>query len=191
MPKPFNQLDTEKFRIRMRPHAVAIYKELFPGCEVVDKPRGDDDKPDPLDQAYGIDCELALPSGQTVTLQEKFRKYKFLVHPALQVEQGTPDFTQEYMNAAGTPYKSEGEWFHLAAQFYFYGWATGREDAFEKWVMLDVLKYKMLVERCGGLDQVGELCGNHRHGKASFYAIPITKLKEAWFATHKGICHHQ
>ncbi len=182
---PFSQLETEKFRVKMRRRAIAIYRTLFSGAVVDDKSRDNGDQPHVLDQAYGIDCELVFPSGQRITLQEKFRKNKFLYHRSLQVEPPTPDFTQEYMNAVGTEHESEGEWFHLAAQFYFYGWATPQEDGFAKWVLLDILKYKLLVESSGGLDQVGELCQNMRHGRASFYAIPITRLKEAWVATYK------
>ncbi len=189
--KPFSQLTTEQFRRKMQPLADEIYREvLFPGCEVKRYKRGDDDDPHVLDQAYGIDMELIMPSGQNFTVQEKHRRHKFLIDPFLQVKPPTPDFTQEYMNAAGTEHESKGEWFHLASQFYFYGWADAREERFEKWVLLDVTRYKMLVEQRGGLDAIGVLRQNFKHGSATFYAIPITDLRDAWVATHKGTYSH-
>lgn len=186
MDKPFSSLLTEKFRERMRPHAIKIYERLMPGCEIEDL-REDGVKVHILDKEFGIDMLANLPSGQWITMQEKYRDHKFLVNPKLQVEPGTPDFTQEYMNAAGTRHQSKGEWFKLAAQLYFYGWAEEDESGFAKWVILDIAKYKLLVEEAGGLGQLGVLKQNQRHGSASFYAIPITRLRPAWVVWHNKL----
>ena len=59
------------------------------------------------------------------------------------------DFTQEFKNAVGTKHESNGEWFKLGAQLYFYGWASADETEFSKWVILDIAKYKILVEQAG------------------------------------------
>jgi hypothetical protein len=39
------------------------------------------------------------------------------------------------------------------------------------------------VERAGGLGELGRYRRNVRHGRASFFAIPIRNLKPAWVAT--------
>ncbi len=170
----FNSLSTEQFRVRMRPHAIEIYKSIFPGCRVDDL-REDGVEVHVLDKEFGIDNLVTFESGQWISIQEKYRKNEFLKYG---------DFTQEYMNAEGTRYESEGEWFHLGAQLYFYGWSNQDESAFERWVLIDIAKYKLLVEKHGGLDKVGKLRQNNRHGRASFYAIPMYVLKTA--IIHQG-----
>lgn len=183
MEKPFENLTTEQFRIKMRPHAIAIYQRLWPGCKVEDL-REKGVKVHILDQYFGIDTLATFKSGQWISIQEKYRDHSFLVEQKFQVKPGTPDFTQEHMNGYGTPYQSNGEWFKLGAQLYFYGWSNEQKTAFEKWVLLDVAKYKLLVEAAGGLEKVGRWKRNRKHGAASFYAIPVTSLKDAWVCTH-------
>lgn len=165
----FSQISTEQFRKQMRPAAIKIYESLFPGCEIIDLPRTDTGT-HVLDQHFGIDSIISLPTGGLITLQEKYREHYYLNYA---------DFTQEYMNAAGTPDESPGEWFKLAAQLYFYGWANAEHTDFEKWLLLDVLAYKVLVEKAGGLENLGTLQQNRKFGCASFYAIPLGLLKPA------------
>jgi len=171
----------------MRPHAVAIYRQIFPGCRIDDL-REEGVAVHILDKEFGIDTLATLPSGQWLSIQEKYRQNKFLVKRYLQVEPPTPDFTQEFKNAAGTQWEANGEWFKLGAQLYFYGWARADESGFEKWILLDIAKYKVLVEQAGGLEKIGKINANRKHGRATFYAIPITKLKPAWLASHAKPC---
>lgn len=174
----FSQLHTEQFRIKMRPHAIQIYCSIFPGSTIEDL-REKGVKVHVLDKEFGIDALWHVPSGQWISIQEKYRKNQFLTSLHLRVNRACPDFTQEYKNAAGTPLETDGEWFKLGAQLYFYGWANAAETDFERWVILDVSRYKMTVERQGGLGAVGVLKRNDRHGKASFYAIPLERLHKA------------
>jgi hypothetical protein len=88
------------------------------------------------------------------------------------------------MNAVGTQYEAPGEWFKLGAQLYFYGWANETETGFEKWAILDVAKYKTIVEESGGLGELGSFKRNRVHGAASFYAIPIRTLRHSFLATY-------
>jgi hypothetical protein len=183
-PRPaFSSLSTESFRVRMRPHAIAIYKRLFPGCEINDL-RTLGVAVHVLDKEFAIDTLATFPSGQWISIQEKYRNNTFLISPKFQIEPPIPDFTQEFMNAAGTKHESPGEWFKLGAQLYFYGWAKADESGFEKWALLDIAKYKLEVERYGGLEAIGTLRKNQTHGAATFYCIPITRLRPAWIATH-------
>ncbi|MBT9139145.1 MAG: hypothetical protein DDT31_01726 [Syntrophomonadaceae bacterium] len=175
MAQNFNNLSTVRFQQKLKPAALNIYRRIFPGCELQDL-REKGVKVHILDKELGIDSLLYLPSGQWISIQEKYRENEYLKYL---------DFTQEYMNAAGTPYEKPGEWFKLGAQLYFYGWANKEGSGFEKWVILDIAKYKILVEEAGGLSCLGQYKENARHGKASFYAIPILKLKPAFVTDYR------
>jgi len=180
----FAGLETNKLARRGRLYALEIYSKLFPGCRVewFEKKDG---SAHILDQAFAVDAKIILPSGGFLTLQEKYRNNDYLVCQRLQVQPPYPDFTQEYMNGAGTRHESLGEWFKLAAQLYFYGWENSDQSGFEKWVLLDVAKYKMIVEAAGGLPAIGKWFPNRKHGSATFYAIPIIRLQSAFLADYK------
>lgn len=157
-----------------RPYADAIYNTVFPGCTIrrLETPNGRD--PHPLDQYYGIDLEIILPTGCLLTAQEKFRDHRFL---------GYMDFTQEVVNGDGTP----GEWARLQADFYLYGWCNPGGKRLEKWALINVVEYKLIVAHAGGLAALGELHTNRQFGGASFYAIPITKLEPAFHADYRCV----
>ncbi len=157
------------FERNMRPAAQRVYEGIFSGCTV--EFAQEDGRLRQLDESFGIDAVLRLKSGQIITAQQKFRRHENLSRFG--------DFTQEFRNAAGGPHEAEGEWFYLAAQLYFYGWANEDETDFAAWVLLDVVRYKLLIERRGGLEKVGRLRHNQAHGRASFYAIPLKTLEPA------------
>ena len=167
----FEELSTVAFSRALEPAARAIYSRLWPGCRV-EYLRNDDGSPHTLDQNFGVDALVVLPSGQYLTMQEKYRD-----HDALKYA----DFTQEYKNGDG----SNGEWFHLAAQIYFYGWANKAANNFEKWFLMSIPKYKLLVEAAGGLREMGEYRKNNKHGKASFYCIPPEKIQSAFLTDYR------
>lgn len=176
MEKQFRSLDTVKFQERMKPPALAIYQRVFPGCSVVDL-RENGVGVHVLDKEFGIDSLLTMNSGQWLSIQEKYRR-----HAALK----WMDFTQEFKNAAGTKYESDGEWFKLGAQLYFYGWANATETEFCKWAIIDIAQYKLLVEKAGGLHRIGIYKQNQRHGRSSFYAIPIQALESTFVVDYRN-----
>ena len=161
------------FERRMRAPVEHVFQRFFPGCQVLYTRERDDLRQ--FDDHFAIDTILKLRSGQIFTAQQKCRRNQYLKYR---------DFTQEFMNAAGGIYETPGEWFNLAAQLYFYGWANQAENDLAAWVLLDVVKYKMLVEQAGGLDKVGSLKKNRFHGQASFYAIPMETLRPAFIGSH-------
>ena len=161
------------FELRMRGAVEGVFRTYFPDCQVLYTRERDDLRR--FDDHFAIDTILKLRSGQIVTVQQKCRRNRYLRYK---------DFTQEFMNAEGEIYETPGEWFHLAAQLYFYGWANPAEDGLAAWALLDVVKYKMLVEQAGGLERVGTLRRNRVHGSASFYAIPMETLRPAFIGSH-------
>ena len=156
------------FELRMRPAVLRVYEGLFPGCRV--EFAQDDERLRQLDESFGIDAILRLPSGQILTTQQKSRRHEYLRYG---------DFTQEFRNAVGGENEGEGEWYYLASQLYLYGWSNQDETDFAAWILLDVVSYKLLVEKAGGLEKVGRLNQNLTHGRANFYAIPLDTLRPA------------
>lgn len=176
----FNNLSTVKFQSKLAASAADIYNKIFPIKEIIDL-RGNDDKPHVLDQEFAIDKLLILKTGHWISVQEKYRTNKFLNDHRFMVKPPTPDFTQEYKNGNNTL----GEWFKLAAQLYFYGWSNKSETNFEKWVIIDIVKYKIIIENLGGIEKIGTYRNNQQHGSAGFYCFPITLIKDAFLYTYK------
>jgi len=168
----------EQFRRRMRPHALRLYRRWWSDCDIVDLRANPETHV--LDEQYGIDTVIKTANGTPYSLQEKYRQHDALSEPYLRVHPYCPDFTQEYMNAAGTTFEEPGEWFHLQADLYFYGWAGVSESQFAAWVLLNVPTYKRVVIDAGGLGALGELRQNGKDGNAaSFYCIPVAHLRPA------------
>lgn len=166
----FSKLSTSRFQKRMRPAALRIYQRVWPGSKFEDL-REEGKDVHVLDKEFGIDALIRLKSGQFFTIQEKYRSNYALDYM---------DFTQHYRKAVGTEHEASGEWFNLAAQLYFYGWANEDGTDFEKWLIMDVTKYKLLVWKAGGLAMIGRPFVNERYGKSSFYGIQLWKLKPAF-----------
>ena len=169
---------------RLRPYVLQVYRSLFPGSRY--QPMEElGDTGLMFDKNWGVDGFICTASLRCWVVQSKCRRHDFLTERRYQVISGIPDFTQEFMNAAGTQYEAPGEWFHLNAELYFFGWATSDESGLAKWLLLDIPRYKAIVEAAGGLAKIGRLQQNKAGGKASFYAIPVTRLRDAWLATYR------
>ena len=162
----FNNLSTVRFQQLLKPAALRIYSQIFPNS-IIEDLREKGVKVHILDKEFGIDSLLHLETKQWISVQEKYRDNSCL---------RWGDFTQEYMNGDG----SQGEWFKLGAQLYFYGWANKDNTDFEKWFLMDILKYKLIINQAGGIEKVGELRENYRYGQATFYTIPLEKIRSAF-----------
>lgn len=176
---------------QMAPYTAEIYQQVFPGVQILTAKdafadaiaarglAGQADRiAEMLDRDFAIDKVLRLPNGATFSVQEKIRR-----HYAMQYM----DFTQEYRNGVGTEHEDAGEWFKLNAQLYFYGWSNETNDAIPKWAIIDIVKYKMLVQEAGSLVAIGQHRQNRAHGSADFYAIPIASLEPAFIASSPGL----
>ena len=144
---------------------------VFPESELVDL-RENGVNVHILDKEFGVDCLLNLKSGTWLSVQEKYRDNFALKYN---------DFTQEYMNGDGR----YGEWFKLGAQLYFYGWANQDNSGFEKWFLMDIVKYKMIIDKMGGIEKVGKLRKNDRCGSATFYTIPIRLIRDSFITDYR------
>lgn len=160
----FNDLPTVKFANGLRGAANAIYQEQL-GAKFVDI-HNYGDTGLLLDKALGLDGLLRFPSGNKLSVQEKFRD-----HDAIKYG----DVTFEIRNGDGT----QGEFDKLAAQLYFYGWATPDGTEFADWILLDVTKLKLEIEFLGGAVHVGMIHRNQTHGSAKFVSIEREILEPA------------
>lgn len=172
----FKDLSTVSFQQKMDPYVKDIYGKLWPDCKIIDL-RSNGHKAHILDQYFGIDTIIECKDGCRFTIQEKSREHEFLQYR---------DFTQEYLNGYGTSKESQGEWFNLTSQLYFYGWANKDETKFEKWFIMDVFLYKMIVQDAGGIGVIsgGRTFQNKTHGNALFYGIKLQKLFSAFVADY-------
>lgn len=176
----FSRLSTNGISLRCRTAVEDLYRRWWPECRI------NSTNGSKLDRRRAIDTVVRLSSGAIITLQEKVRESKFLNDPEFQVRPPQPDFTQEYMNAFGTNSEERGEWFHLFAHYYLYAW-EGEPGYLDEWVLLDVATYVSLVESRGDLDYLGVRRRNKKHGRASFYCIPISNLAPAVVKSSPGL----
>ena len=107
-----------------RPIADKIYKTIFGDNISIERTEKDQDLT--LDKLFAIDVKLTLPSDQILLGQEKFLSQQEAKYRTITVE--------HYQN----PLKKEhGDWFKLAAQFYFVGYFTIDKNDFDPWVLAD------------------------------------------------------
>lgn len=79
------------------------------------------------------------------------------------------------------------EWFKLNTQLFLYERSNQQAKAISKWAIIDIVQYKRLVVAVGGLDNMGKIQQNHRHGTVNFFVIPILKLEPSFIAQSPGL----
>lgn len=134
-----------------------------------------------LDKRAGIDSKVEFKDiDVNFSIQEKYRTHDKLTFK---------DFTQELYNAYGTVHQSDGEFKHLFANYYFYGWANEDETDFKEYFLMDIQQYKILVLQAGGLDKIPNVkkVQNNAYGKALFYTIPLEFIAPAIVAWSPGL----
>ena len=114
-----------------------------------------------LDEKLGIDCLIYLQSGGYITSQEKVLRYSKMHFLQLTIEYEN--------NRIGSKY---GDWFHLASQIYFFGYATPDETNIAKYWIFDVCKLRLY------LDEINFPIKNYVRNntgveRSSFVAIPV------------------
>jgi hypothetical protein len=98
----------------------------------------------PLDREWAIDAVLQTEGGLIVTIQDKFREYEYY--------RRYNQFTLEYENNPAT--HEQGEFYHLAANYYFYGFAAQDKASFISWKVIDLNRFKELY-RIGAIREDG------------------------------------
>jgi hypothetical protein len=159
------------FEEKMTPYIDQIYKQFF-GERLKEIKRNNRDNSTEklmfMDINLAIDTHLTFSNGSILTFQEKTRKNNYLKFN---------DFTFEYYNDPST--KDEGEWFKLAAQIYFYGYANESETGYERYYILSVPKLRTKLLQNYTIKEMEEkfLRANRPPAKANFFAIPFSILE--------------
>ena len=120
----FERDPRRKQEIRLRPVADSVYRQVWGESIKIQRFERDEDKI--LDTRFAIDVIITLPGGQILTGQEKFLSYKYASYQSVTVEYYQDARTEEH-----------GDWFKLAVQFYFTGYATQDESGFMPWIILN------------------------------------------------------
>lgn len=158
-----------EFSERMRPIADALYRTLIPS--ITDIKRFDKDSERfILDREYAIDIQFTLGNGMKMTGQEKFRRFE-----TWREQHNRPqyaDVTVEFYNDPAL--KVQGDWFNLASQFYFAGFASKDEACFDRYVFLDWLQ--VVLETAHGNICWKTLNQADGRAKASFQYTPFRLL---------------
>lgn len=108
-----------------------------------------------LDKDRGIDVKLTLKSGLTLDIQEKFRRAEY---------RDFWQFTIEYKNNPRTD--EPGEFFKLAANYYFYSYVSQDESEFTDWWIVDLNRFKQAFTT--GEIVPDEIVPNKERSNASF-----------------------
>ncbi len=109
---------------KMQPVIDKIYRGLFTDDVIIERIEHSADYI--LDRHFAIDTILTLPTGNILTGQEKCLTTNFMT------------LTIEYYQNPST--REFGDWFNIAAQYYFCGYVTPDYKKFRKWVIVDWLK---------------------------------------------------
>lgn len=161
------------FEERMRPHIDAIYKGLFNGrLEIIkrcDRNGNESKKMLLMDMEMAIDTHLTFYDGSVLTFQEKTLRH---------YQRKWKQFTFEYYNDPKT--RDKGEWFKLAAQLYFFGYANKEETGYSSFWILNVAKLRTRLMSRFTIEEMERrfLKHNKPPAKANFFAIPFSIIED-------------
>lgn len=114
----------------MRPFVDVLYREIFGAETEIERLNRDNPEEEPartLDEEYAIDLHIRLvPTLLVLTGQEKCLSRCWADQRTLTVEK---------MNDPRRGIR--GDWFNLAAQFYFCGYINDHGNGFDPWVLVD------------------------------------------------------
>lgn len=168
----FEKNSRRQQEITMRPVIDAIYAKVWPGCTIK---RFDSDEDKLLDIKYGIDVQVTLPSGMILLGQEKALSHRYATFRTV---------TVEYLNDPKTGDK--GDWYHLAPQFYFCGYATADNAALKPWVLLNWPSV-VLGTTTKKIAWVGPIDNSKSPAKASFVYIQMDAIPNDCVIASEGL----
>lgn len=160
----------KNFEEIMRPSIDKIYKHKF--GENINIQRSDRNSKKSklmfMDKHFAIDTILRFENGAMITIQEKT-----LTHEKEEFNA----FTIEYYN--DPKIKDRGDWFKIAAQLYFFGYANKEENGYNKYWLISMLDFQLQIRKEFTIEEMRDefLRENPLPAKASFFAIPFKILE--------------
>lgn len=172
----------KNFEEKMTTHIDTIYNSLFSNVDDIERSNNENFKKGTpqsiMDQYLGIDTTLHFNNGSIITIQEKTRKAKWIE---------TDEFTFEYYNNKDTGL--QGEWFHMGAQIYFYGFANEEETDYHHYYILDIAMLRLWLSKYSTkqLKEKFEYHRNNGYDNADFFAIKFSDIPKKCFLTKADI----
>ena len=164
----------KNFEERMAPCIDRIYRRLFKNIRFIRRSNRDtkDTETMFMDKRLAIDTFIYFNDGSFITLQEKTRRSCYAKYD---------DFTFEYYNDPLT--REPGEWFKLAAQWYFYGYANEAGNGYSKFYLIDVAKLRLYLKNTFSIETLEKnyMRRNPPPAKANFFAIPFSAIDNECF----------
>jgi len=149
------------FEESMQPSIDNIYTNCFSNIDNIKRNirTNENSKSMFMDIELGIDTIITFKDGSMITLQEKTLRH---------TKQHFQQFTFEYYNQPKT--KDKGEWFKLASQFYFFGYANKTHTGYLQYWIINVANLRLFLN---GKNINKYLRQNPPPAMANFYAIPF------------------
>lgn len=158
----YNDLD---FSNKLEISARNIYNMLWP-FSTYSRLTAVDGEPHIFDLIGGIDSIITLGTGESIPIQEKFRRHDKLHYQ---------DLVLEFKNGNGT----QGEYFHLYAHYLVLAYASEDERRLTHFKIYNVPMLVKIISEAGGLRHCGSPIQNAKHGKAFAFAVPWETVQDA------------
>lgn len=157
------------FEESMQPSIDSIYKKCFPNILSIKRNTrsNENSKSMFMDIELGIDTIITFKDESIITLQEKTLRH---------TKQHYQQFTFEYFNQPKI--KDKGEWFKLASQFYFFGYANQSQTGYLQYWIINVGNLRLFLN---GKNINKYLRQNPPPAMANFYAIPFKEFNNNIF----------
>ena len=157
------------FEEKMTPFIDEIYKKHFGYDIKISRSTRENETKTTLfaDRFLAIDTFIRFPDGQTINLQEKSRLFKFLEYN---------DFTIQYYKNSES--KTEGYWFYLMAQLYFFGIANENNDGYEKYYILNVVVLRIALKSLDTKSLLKLKRNNQKSTDSDFIPIPFETIEK-------------
>lgn len=138
-----------------------------------------------MDRQFHIDCAIELPNGSRLLGQEKVLRARYA---------NFETFTIEYYQDREK--KEPGEFFHIAAQFYFHGYWNQEYTGIDMFCLIDLLKFLDWLKSEYSVEDMNAMINSKRrnsrvgfnapqNGKASFFYIPYNLIPRACIHAYK------
>lgn len=128
-----------------------------------------------LDRNHGIDAEILLSSGQTLTAQVKALSAKYRAHASLTIE----DYSR-----CPCGNLIFGDWDNCKAELYCVAYFNEAGDDFSDYVVVDAAKMKLLTASNVIRWEISQ--NTRDNARASFRHTPVVKLPQVCVIARKG-----
>lgn len=164
----FNNDPRQKLNLDMQPRIDDVYHSVLGNDIKIDRIEHPGDHV--LDRRFAIDTIITLPTGNILTGQEKCLDTTFMT---LTVEHYQNYLTQE-----------KGDWYRLAAQFYFCGYVNKDKTGFDDWMIMNwaAMVLGTFNKKVTWFERSPK---DGSHARASFKYVHFSKIPQVYIIARK------